>query len=209
MISVIALPMGFGCALLAKPLVMLVLGAKWQDAILVVQVLACVFALGTMTSTYYPLALAKGETRLLFKRDMLIFCVRVPIIVVGMLLGGMPGIIYARLVAYVISCTIEMMLVHYLIGLSARQQFENNTRSLLSVLAMSVTLILATQIEPANAGWIEQAVRLSGLTALGAAVYLCFLFAFWFVADCPVGPEADFLSLLGKVRIKWSTIRSA
>jgi len=202
LISAIALPAGFCCAVLAEPLVRLILGPKWIGAVLIVQVLGCVFALQTISSTAQPLALAKGETRLLFRRDLLNFLVRVPIVVTGMLLAGLTGIVFARMLSSLIGGSVEMKLVERLIGLSLTQQLRNSVRSLVSVSLMSLTMLGATQLLSAGDGWLRQTLHLFAMAGIGIAIYAASHFSMWRLMGRPVGPETDFLSMVEKLRDK-------
>lgn len=91
LVAAVALPAGIGVAVTADPLVRLALGDKWAPVIFIIQSLASVFALQTLGSLVQPLGMAKGETRVLFVRDTQMFCLRVPIMIGGLLLYGLPG----------------------------------------------------------------------------------------------------------------------
>lgn len=199
LVSAIALPAGFGCAALAPLLVDLVLGPKWSEATLVVQVLACVFALQTMSSAVHPLALAKGRTQLMFQRDLQAFAMRVPIIAAGMWLGGMPGIIYARLISGNLSIGINMMVVQSLIGLSLGEQLRNTTRSLISAGVMYLSLQAVLHVLPSPAGWVEQLFTVAPLVLMGVSVYLGTHFALWWCVARPEGVETDVLNLVARL----------
>jgi len=206
LISAVALPAGFGCAALAPQLVELVLGPKWVEAVLVVQVLACVFALQTMSSTVHPLALAKGETQLMFRRDLLAFGMRVPIIIAGMWLGGMAGVVYARFITGTLAIAINMRVVQTLIGLTLLQQVGNTWRSLVSVSVMFLVLKTALVFQVWPETWMFKLVVLGLYAALGAAVYVGAHFALWASLSRPVGPETDLLAMIKKVRMKLARI---
>ncbi|MGB7404579.1 MAG: lipopolysaccharide biosynthesis protein, partial [Pacificimonas sp.] len=107
-ISLIVLPIGCGMALIAEPFVLLALGERWEPATIVIQGLAAIFALQTLGSLGPSLAMATGQTRMLFFRDLLGFAIRVPLIVAGMLLGGLPGVIYARVLSGTIGIALNM-----------------------------------------------------------------------------------------------------
>lgn len=66
----VALPLGCGFAIVAEPLVLLTMGEKWSHAITIIQLLAAIFALQTLSSAVQPLAMAMGQTRMLFNRDL-------------------------------------------------------------------------------------------------------------------------------------------
>jgi lipopolysaccharide exporter len=205
LISAIALPVGFGCAVTASTLVPLVLGPKWPEAVLIVQVLSCIFALQTLSSTVHPLALAEGATKMMFQRDLVAFVIRVPIIIFGMWAGGMVGIVFARMVTGLIAIAINMYVVKQLIGLTLVQQVGNTTRSLISVFLMSGCLLAAAHVAgtatttPARLGF------LLAMGALGAAVYLASHFLIWRLAGKPTGAETDLLGFGRKAYGKLAT----
>ena len=79
-ITAVALPIGVGFALLASPLILHFMGEKWAPAVIVAQGLSAIFALQTLGSLAQPLGMAAGATKLLFKRDVQMFFVRLPVI---------------------------------------------------------------------------------------------------------------------------------
>lgn len=192
LITMIALPIGFICGALAKPLVLLVLGTKWVEAVLVVQVLACVFALQTISSAVLPLAMAKGQTRLMFARDLLAFGMRVPIILIGMWLGGMVGVIYARFVTGLTGMVINAHVVRRLLGLGVLNQFRNSWRSVLSAVVMWALLMGAQQIWPSPESALDRVLWLVLAVAAGLLIYVTLHAMLWRAAGRPTGAEEDF-----------------
>lgn len=81
--------------------------------------------------------MAKGHTKLLFIRDAQMLVVRVPIIIVGLMIAGLPGVVYARVLTGLISTAVNMLLVKRLIGLPFFQQLGANFRALASVALMA------------------------------------------------------------------------
>ena len=227
LITAIALPVGVGCALIAHPLVLLGMGAKWLPAVDVILVLSCVFALQTLSSPVHPLAMAKGETRLLFRRDLLSFVMRVPIIILGMFLGGLLGIIYARSVTGVIAIFINMYLVRRLIGTGIVDQITANMRSLVSVIVMSVGIlsieyvlggegmplflehILGREGPQFALGYLMEydektflALKIGVFTFIGAVLYATVHLTLWLIAKKPPGPETEVLRMASKLVAK-------
>lgn len=200
LVSAVALPIGFGVAVAADVLVPLVLGPNWGEAVLVVQVLSCVFALQTMGSTVQPLALAEGATQLMFRRDLFSFAMRVPIILLGMWWAGMPGIVYARMVTGVLAIGINMYVVQRLIGLSLLQQVGNTARSLISVAAMVIALLGLCHDWSVGDTAGQRLVYLLLLGATGGVVYTAVHLFSWRLSGRPVGPESDLLGFLYKAR---------
>ncbi len=137
LLAAVALPAGIGMAVVADPMMRLALGEKWVPAIFIVQALASVFALQTLGSLVQPLGMAKGHTKMLFIRDTQMLVVRVPIIIAGLMMAGLPGVVYARVLTGLISTVVNMLLVKRLINLPFFQQLAANFRALASVAVMA------------------------------------------------------------------------
>lgn len=210
LLSSVALPVGVGVALVAQPLVLLGMGEKWLPAIDIIQVLSCVFAFQTLASPVHPLAKAKGQTKLLFHRDLLSFFIRVPIIVIGMIVAGMPGIIYGRAVTATIGLIINMHLVRRLIGTKIREQALTSVRSVVSVIVMvlGVTLFklsfdnwgIALGYEAHDTLFLIAKIGSIGL--VGASLYISGHFVLWMLSKKPQGPETEVIQAFRKVSLK-------
>lgn len=198
LISMIALPIGFACGALAEPLVRLVLGPQWTEAVLVVQVLACVFAFQTLSSAVHPLAYAMGRTRLMFQRDMFGFAMRVPIILLGMWWAGVPGVVYGRMLSGSLGVLINAYVVRELIAQPIGSQLMNSWRSVLSVALMWAGLSAAQAVWPVAGPAPQRACWLLGLMAAGGLAYLGLHFLLWRLCGRPAGAEQDLIELAGK-----------
>lgn len=190
MVTAVALPVGVGVALLARPLILVLMGEKWLPASFVIEVLASVFALQTLGTAAQPLAMSQGATRVLFVRDCQLFAVRVPIIGLGMVLGGLYGVLMARVVTGVIAIGFNLFLVRRLIGLGIRSQLSANVRAITAVLGM---VLAVKSIGPIveQAPWLY--IVAGGL--VGACTYLLLTMALWAIARRPSGPETELLRL--------------
>lgn len=209
LITAIALPIGVGCALIAHSLVLLAMGVKWMPVVQVIQVLSCVFALQTLSSPVQPLAMAKGETKLLFKRDMFSFTIRVPIIVTGLFLGGLVGIIYARSITGVIAIIINMHLVKRLIGTKVFEQIADNARSLLSIVVMTVGVLYLQYLIGCDGSSLGLLLKIGAFIFLGALLYLISHFILWKTAGKPIGPETEVLRIVSKLTAKIKRLTQA
>ncbi len=183
----VALPVGFGFAAIAKPLILLAMGPAWLPAVLIVQMLSCNLAFGTLASTVQPVAMAVGATRGLFRRDLLVLAVRLPLIVVGLWAGGLVGVLCARMVSGLLGTLLNMMLVTRLIGLSARAQLAANARSLTAVAVMLACMLLVGGAAAAA----TPVAAIAGMVTTGAAAYLGTLYVLWRGAGRPAGPESE------------------
>ncbi len=192
LVTAITFPAGVGMALVADPMVHLFMGQKWHPVVLIIQVLASVFALQTLGTLSQPLAMATGATRLLFIRDVQAFLMRIPFIVAGMLIDGLTGIIYARAMTGLIAVLLHMQVVERVTGLTFKEQFAANTRSLASVCIMAaVVLPLSYRIERLGSTPWDLFGEIVIIVTLGAVCYLGSSLVMWMKMGKPDGPERE------------------
>jgi PST family polysaccharide transporter len=208
LVTAVALPFGIGMAVIADPLVRLAMGDKWAPAIPVIQALAAVFAIQTI-GLVQPLAMAKGATKLLFKRDLQMFAVRLPFIIAGMYFGGLLGIVYARVFTGSIATLVNMTLVKSLTGLSVWAQVRVNLRALASVCIMAAGVTALRQFLPPSEDQTVLSMQILALCAAGAALYVLASLTLWLLMKRPSGPEAEIFKLAKGLRERVSTTRAA
>jgi O-antigen/teichoic acid export membrane protein len=198
-VCAVAFPVGFGFAVVAQPLVQILMGKEWESAIPVIQVISVVVALQALTSTLQPLAMAKGETRMLFNRDFLTFGVRLPLVLGGMFLGGIAGVLAGRALSTAIGIVINMRFVKQLIGVPVIEQFKANGRSLASAAVMAAVAFLVGQAFGYPTSPLPLAVKLVAMIAVGGIVYIGSTLTLWQIAGKPEGPEHEGQRLLSKI----------
>jgi O-antigen/teichoic acid export membrane protein len=201
LISAIALPTGAGFALVAEPLVHAAMGGKWLPAVPVIQALAAVFAFQTFGSIVQPLAMSVSATKVLFVRDLVLFFVRLPIILLGLVLGGLPGLIIARVVTGTLGTFINMDLVRRLSGLGIVEQFRCNQRTLLAVSIMAVGVILFRDFldTPASASVVTLLLDAVGSAFLGASLYVLASYLLWRLQGSRDGPEREIAQIAARI----------
>lgn len=206
LVAAIALPAGIGVAVIADPLVRLTLGEKWAPVIFIIQALASVFALQTLGSLVQPLGMAKGETRLLFIRDAQMLLVRVPVMVVGLIIAGLPGVIIGRVFTGLFSALVNMILVRRFIGVSVSKQLWANVRALASIALMAAGVAVASHYLDYTTDKVELAKQLAVLVSLGGFLYCASTLTLWILMGRPEGPETEIQKILGKI---YSKVRPA
>lgn len=202
LISTIALPVGIGVAFTAHMLVLLIMGPKWLPIVPVFQILACIYAFQTLTAPAHPLAMALGRTKLLFKRDLLSFCLRLPIIIIGLYSGGLMGVVYARIATNVIGITINLLLVKRLVGIDVWQQLTDNKRSMFSVAIMALVLTLSATSVAADSSSLQLLYGITRTVAIGVVSYSGMRYLLWRMANKPTGPETELLRMLSRLSAK-------
>jgi O-antigen/teichoic acid export membrane protein len=199
LLCAVALPLGFGFAIISEPLVRLTLGARWLAVVIVIQMLAGNFALQTLSSTAEPLALAMGKTQGLFKRDLLNFGLRLPLIVIGMIAGGLVGIVCARCIFGAAAVAINMEMVRRLLGLSFRDQVAVNLRTLISVGTMTVAVFFIGRTVGNVDDQLYLAAKIACMVTSGAVIYMATLFLLWHGAGRPAGFESEMMTLAERI----------
>lgn len=198
-VAAIALPAGIGFALVADPLIRLTMGDKWAPAILVVQAISALYAIQALGRLAHPLAMAKGETRLLFNRSLVIFLIRLPLVAAGMYFWSLPGIVLGRVIAGILGMLINLHMVRSLIGLSIGEQLRQNLRCFAGLLTLIGAAIGVQLLLPAPAGPAGYLAAIFVPALAGAVAYVGTLWLLWYAAGRPQGPESDVLELARKV----------
>lgn len=196
MIFLLSFPAAVGLALVAEPVVLLFLGEKWRDGIIVVQLLAGAAGLNAMASTVGPLAMSQGETRRLFIRTLTNTGLRLPMVLTGLLSYGLIGLLVAKIVHAFTSITVNMNLVRGMIGLTIFEQISANGRTIISTLAMAGVLLVTNQYLSLDGDIISLAIELAAKIAIGGATFLTVLFGLWSLAKRPEGCESEMIRML-------------
>jgi O-antigen/teichoic acid export membrane protein len=199
MIALFALPAGLGIALTAEPMVVVVLGEKWREAIPLVQILAIsgtLMALQTNASVVYN-ATAKPRymSAVLFVHVVLLFF---PMLIFFLQRDGMIGVakayLFSNLIIWPINYYIAMKLVHA------------KWLDVLSVLcrpfiASFLMFYIARTIYPFLYLIKISINTIAGLVIFvlyGALIYLIAIIILWATARFPDGAESFILKKIKK-----------
>jgi lipopolysaccharide exporter len=194
-LTALALPAGVGAALIADPMVRLLMGEKWAPAIFVIQALAPVFAFQTLGQFSQPLGMALGHTRLLFVRDLQLFFIRMPIIIGCTILFGFQGLVLGRTVAGLLSILFNLQLVKRFIGIGMLSQIAVNGRALFSTAVMAIGTIALTYVMP-DAHDRDDLILNAGARFITAGTLFCgTMIVSWLLLHRPIGPENELLRL--------------
>lgn len=189
------IPAATGLALTAHPAVHVLLGARWLDCVPLVQVIAIGYAFETLNFAIKPLAMAMGRTKFLFTRSFLFLCLRVPMIVLGLWLGGLYGAALGRLASAFLTSVISLLLVRRLVGLTVFQQVSAHGTTFVGLCAMVATVSLAgASLGEAVAG--KPLLHLLMLGGIGAATYLGVTLLLWHSRGRPEGSVSEAVDIL-------------
>ena len=149
---IVALPACFGIAAIAEPLVKVVLGAKWLDAIPVIEVLAFCGAVYAMQSNNYSAYIALGQQRVAALIMAAGLIVMVPLMIVLGRKFGIVGVSYAVLIAMTASLALGYPVLFKTLKISVRSYGATIWRPLPAATAMGFT-VHALVREATDAVW--------------------------------------------------------
>ena len=195
-LAAVALPVGVGFALVAAPLVELVLGPQWAAAALVIQILSTIYALNAFSTPLMPLAMGLGRTRLVFIRDVINLVVRYPLIFAGLFASGLVGLLLARCLSGLFAIGLDIYLARKLIGAPLLEQVTSSWRAILSTLTMVLMIVGLGQLGVTGADFFE----LAWLIVSGGACYFLATLLLWLAAGKPGGPEREAVEILQMLR---------
>lgn len=209
LLCAIAFPVGIGFAVVAQPLVLLLMGGKWLPSVPIIQVITVVIALSVLTMPLQALAMAAGETKVLFGRDVRNLLIRVPFMLLGLwigsqtILGAVMGIIWGRAVSNVIGNIWNMLLVRRIIGLGVGEQLIAVWRTGVGSAVMVVAATAAQALIPDGGSSGLLIARVVVAVAAGALAYAATLAGLWVAQGRPGGAETEIITLAGQALKKF------
>lgn len=159
-------PLFFGIALTAQDIIQLIFGAKWIDAVPMLQVLACTAALGNLAMYATTALVAVNRTHLTLKAEVGTTLLALMLVYwLGAYFGGLAAAV-ALLLRMLIITPLQIRGLHTAIGYDWRTFFDSGYRSMSASLVMAVAVI-----------WVSGQSGLSGYLhlicniAVGAVTY--------------------------------------
>ena len=195
-IVMLGVPILVGESLLAHPAVRLALGAQWKGAAPLLQWLAISLIPALFALPLSPLAMSFGRTKVFFQRNLFEFCVKLPLVIFGVLKYGFMGVIIARCISESATTIFCMVMVRRLIGLQIHRQLLGPWRTVVSAAAMALVIWFAAPALTTSNSVAPLAAGLGLVVALGGATYLFVLWLLWQASGCPAGLEAMLTSSL-------------
>lgn len=134
-------PLFMGIALTANDLILLIFGAKWAEAIPLLQVLACTAAIGN-TAMYATTALvAVNRSHLTIRAEVVTTVLALALVYCfGNVYGGMAAAL-ALLARMLIITPLQVRGLNAAIGYGWRRFFDSNYRSVIASLVMAATVL--------------------------------------------------------------------
>ena len=189
LVALFTIPAGILIALVAEPLVQVLLGAKWLDAVPLIQVLA---VFGVVRSVHGPtgsiyLALGKPGLVAVFQ------CVQIGVAIALMLMlvpkYGEIGAAYALLAGASLAMTVNYYMALHVLKLPLRDFINVLWRPFVGAAMMAAAVRTVGPLWQNEIGGAINILRLATLCAITLASYLVVVLLCWWVARTPEGAE--------------------
>ena len=191
---VIGLPIASGIGLLAEPLVHVVLGSKWLDAIPLIQVLV-VYSITTVgISNQGPALMASGHVKQLLGLMLFATAVLIPLAYLGGTQHGAIGVAVAVSFSNVVLFLVGLVITAGVLKIRIATLLDNTYRPVIAVIAMSSIVIQCNNNLIANA--FNSLSILVICTLIGAGVYIASIYLLWRLARRPPGAEGKLLQII-------------
>lgn len=190
----LAMPVGFGLALVADPFIPLLLGPGWDEAVTIVQFYAPCAGLLLATGPIRSVAMALSRTSLMLKRDTVVLVIQVTALIVGTWLYGFTGFLASYAVSTVIATVINLYFLKGLIQISIVDQVKNFSRSILSTVLMTGAVLAARRFVDFPDTIIWDFLTVALLSGVGAIAYVLAHVLLWSLSGRPDGIEQTALN---------------
>lgn len=191
LVSLFTIPAGITIALVAEPLVQVLLGPKWSDSVALIQVLA---VFGVVRSLHGPtgsIYLALGKPGFVAGFQCIQITVAVSLMLVLIPRLGTIGACYSLLGGATLAATVNYFLVVRELKMSIAELVSVLWRPLVGALAMTAVVSSTGPLWPGDAGVAISLLRLAALCAIACGTYVICLLICWWLASRPDGAEAQ------------------
>lgn len=201
----VVLPMGLLTALNATEILRVVAGPNWLAAAPVMWVLAPLIALNTLGGGVRSLIYINDAPEKIFFRNLIIFCIAMPLLVSGAMLGGFEGVILGSAIVKVITLVLTLRLADKETNTNFFAPFLRAWRSFVAgacvILAIAVVMSRASETT-ADTTVTAAATFLAIKCSLGIIVYFSVHLILWNLSGRPKGIETFGFSLAKKARAR-------
>lgn len=188
------IPVALGMFSAAEPIVYVLLGEKWHEAVPIIEALSLAGLVTVFTANSGPIYYAVNKPKIVSFIAMIYAGLGLPLFFVGVHFGGVVGLavgmVAVRSVVFITSFTIIKRLLNFTIS-----SFVSGVwRSAVAGIAMVASVrFVEAGLGNGQAGWMIW--QLTMIVLLGAATYVLSLLMLWWGSGCPRGAEQSVLDL--------------
>lgn len=194
----LAMPVGFGLALVADPFIPLLLGPGWEEAVTIVQFYAPCAGLLLATGPIRSVAMALSKTGLMLRRDVVVLVIQVTALITGTWLYGFTGFLASYAVSTVIATVINFFFLKGLLDISIVDQVKNFSRSILSTAVMIGVVLAMRPVVGFPDTSVGNFLTVACLASTGALAYGAAHYLLWAISGRPEGVEQALMNVAEK-----------
>jgi O-antigen/teichoic acid export membrane protein len=198
--TMFAVPAAVGIAAVAEPLVLVLLGSKWLDAVPVIQILAVAAAISVVSAGNGSAYLALGQPRLITVIATIRLMALVPLALLLTAHMGLTGAAWAELVAAILALLPSVAILLRYLGISARDFLSRLFRPSLASALMAYAVHHLLRVLPDAASSLATLPVLAIAISAGIVVYFVVIGFLWLLAGRPPGAEQLLIARL----TRWS-----
>lgn len=199
-VAAVTLPIGIGLSLVAEPMVLLVLGERWLESATIIAFIAPAASLRAIAGVCDTLTLSRGNTRLLFLREMFKAGYVLPVFAIAISLGGLTAFLYAAVGVAALNIVVNLFLIRKQTGMMLFAPLAGSWRSVVSSAVMAFAVEQTNMLFNYGESPTAVVLPLIACIAAGCLSYVAAHFALWAISGRPAGPEGHVLRLLGVAR---------
>ncbi len=187
-VMLIALPASFGLMVIAEPLVLTLLGAKWIEVARAVQILAFAGAMQALTASNQSAYLASGRSHVPAISHLVLACVLIPLLIL-LHDRGVVGIAWAQLGATGAAVCVSVAMMRRYLGVQLGSLLKVIARPLLAAVVMAGAVLTLDTLRFGLGADLGAIARLLLGVCTGVVIYVVLVGALWFSAGRPPGAE--------------------
>lgn len=188
-IALFVLPIGAGIVLTAEPLVHLMLGAKWAEAVPLIEILAVSGIATALQSNQSSVYLALGRPKILTLLTAIHVTLLLPLLVWGAMLDGARGAAIATLFVAVLLMPLTFAILLRTIKLRMSKLMGVLWRPLVATTFMILAIIVVRQYAPEGNTFFAYISQLLLTTITGGVVYTVSVMLLWKLTGMQPGIE--------------------
>jgi O-antigen/teichoic acid export membrane protein len=193
LLVLLVMPAAIGLALLAEPAVLVLLGARWEAAVPLVQVLAINGFVLVLLGTSHQVNLAVGTVRSLTIVLAADVAITLPLVLLLVPRLGALGAAWGTLIGSLLTAPLNAYLLARVIRFGRHEIGMLLARPARAAAAMFAVVLALRALWPLPPGTPGRILFMGALAAAGAAVYAAVVYALWARRADPEAPEASLL----------------
>lgn len=187
--TMFAVPAAVGIAAVAEPLVLVMLGSKWIDAVPVIQILAVAAAISVVSAGNGSAYLALGQPRLITVIATIRFVALVPLALLLTARMGLTGAAWAELVAAILALLPSVAILVRRLEISARDFLSRLFRPSLASALMAYAVHHLLRALPDATSSLAALPVLAVAICAGIVAYFSTIGLLWLLSGRPFGAE--------------------